>query len=48
MVVITLTMAGFRKVHGLSRPGMIFTVSLILLGTGVLFYGLSTYNMWCR
>jgi len=42
MVVITLTTVGFREVHELSGAGMIFTVSLILLGTGVLFYGLST------
>ncbi|MCK4421399.1 potassium channel protein [candidate division WOR-3 bacterium] len=42
MVVITLASVGYREVHPLSSGGTIFTISLILLGMGVLVYGLTT------
>ena len=42
MTVITLSSVGFNEVHPLSTYGRIFTMVLILGGTGVLVYGVST------
>src|SRR5208283_642733 len=42
MTVITLSSVGFNEVHPLSTNGKIFTMFLILGGTGVLVYGVST------
>jgi len=42
MTVITLASVGFMEVHPLSNNGRIFTMFLILGGTGVLVYGIST------
>lgn len=42
MTVITLASVGFMEVHTLSEQGRIFTIFLILGGTGVLVYGVST------
>jgi len=38
MTVITLTTVGFGEVRPLSRPGRAYTMLLVLLGMGVLFY----------
>jgi voltage-gated potassium channel len=42
MTVITLASVGFMEVHTLSDVGRMFTMFLILGGTGVLVYGIST------
>lgn len=42
MTVITLTTVGFGEVEPLSRESRIFTVVLILLGVGIVAYGLSS------
>ncbi len=42
MTVITLASVGYMEVHTLSNAGRIFTMFLILGGTGVLVYGIST------
>jgi voltage-gated potassium channel len=42
MTVITIASVGFMEVHPLSEQGRIFTIFLILGGTGVLVYGVST------
>ncbi|MFN8558808.1 MAG: potassium channel protein [Dehalococcoidia bacterium] len=39
--VTTLSTVGFREVHPLSRPGMVFTMLVIVLGVGTLFYTLT-------
>ncbi len=41
MTVITLASVGFMEVHPLSNAGRIFTILLILYGSGVLIYGIS-------
>lgn len=41
MTVITLSSVGFMEVHPLSGSGRIFTMMLILCGSGVLIYGIS-------
>ncbi|MGC2063285.1 MAG: potassium channel protein [Thermodesulfovibrionales bacterium] len=41
MTVITLSSVGFMEVHPLSDAGRIFTMALILCGSGVLIYGIS-------
>ena len=38
MTVITVTTVGYREVHPLSRPGQAFTVFLLIVGVGALFY----------
>lgn len=38
MAVITITTVGFREVKPLSMEGKIFTIFIILLGVGALFY----------
>lgn len=38
MTVITVTTVGYREVHPLSRPGEVFTVGLVVLGVGTVFY----------
>ena len=38
MTVITLATVGFREVHELSLPGRIFTMVLIIVGVGFVFY----------
>jgi len=40
MTVITLTTVGYHEVHGLSQPGRIFTIVLILAGVGTMLYSL--------
>jgi voltage-gated potassium channel len=42
MTVITIASVGFMEVHPLTAQGRIFTIFLILGGTGVLVYGVST------
>jgi voltage-gated potassium channel len=42
MTVITLATVGYGEIHPLSTPGRIYTIALILLGLGVMGYGLST------
>ncbi len=42
MTVITIASVGFMEVHPLTEQGRIFTILLILGGTGVLVYGVST------
>ncbi|HEX8947530.1 MAG TPA: NAD-binding protein [Dissulfurispiraceae bacterium] len=42
MTIITLASVGYMEVHPLSDHGRIFTMFLILGGTGVLVYGIST------
>ncbi|MBI5100821.1 MAG: potassium channel protein [Nitrospirae bacterium] len=41
MTVITLSSVGFMEVHPLSGAGRVFTMLLILCGSGVLIYGIS-------
>jgi voltage-gated potassium channel len=41
MTIITLSSVGFMEVHPLSNSGRIFTMVLILCGSGVLIYGIS-------
>jgi voltage-gated potassium channel len=41
MVVITLASVGFMEVHPLSAGGRIFTMLLILCGSGILIYAIS-------
>jgi len=41
MTIITLTTVGYKEVHVLSRPGMVFSIILILSGVGVMFYTLT-------
>ncbi len=41
MTVITLSSVGFTEVHPLSDSGRVFTIVLILCGSGVLNYGIS-------
>lgn len=41
MTVITIASVGFMEVHPLTEHGRIFTIFLILGGTGVLVYGIS-------
>ncbi|MBI5640997.1 MAG: NAD-binding protein [Nitrospirae bacterium] len=41
MTVITLSSVGFMEVHPLSGSGRVFTIALILCGSGVLIYGIS-------
>ena len=40
MTVITLATVGFREVHDLSHEGKVFTIVLIIGGTGVIAYSL--------
>jgi voltage-gated potassium channel len=42
MTVTTLTTVGYQEVHVLSDTGRIFTVGLIVIGVGVMLYGLTT------
>ena len=42
MTVITITTVGYREVHPLSKPGMVFTIFLILFSLGIIFYILNT------
>jgi voltage-gated potassium channel len=42
MTITTLTTVGYREVHELSKPGMVFTITLILVGVGTVLYALST------
>ncbi len=41
MTVITLATVGYEETHPLSQQGRIFTVFLIIMGTGTLVYGVS-------
>jgi len=42
MTIITLATVGFREVHELSPEGKIFTIVLIISGTGIIAYTLSS------
>lgn len=42
MTVITITTIGFKEVHELSKPGMIFTLLVIFVGFGVATYSAFT------
>lgn len=46
MTVTTVTTVGYHEVHPLSRPGEIFTIVLILVGVGGVFYTLTTLFAW--
>ena len=41
MTIITLTTVGYKEVHVLSRPGMVFSIILMLSGVGAMFYTLT-------
>jgi voltage-gated potassium channel len=41
MTIITLTTVGYREIHRLSYPGVIFTMILIVGGVGTFLYSLS-------
>ena len=41
MTIITISSVGFMEVHPLTAPGRIFTIFLILCGSGVLIYSVS-------
>jgi len=41
MTVITITTIGFKEVHDMSEPGRVFTVALVFLSVGVVFYSLN-------
>ena len=45
MTVITLSTIGYGEPHALSRAGQIFTIVLIVFGTGLVGYGLSTLTV---
>ncbi|MDQ7786130.1 MAG: NAD-binding protein [Thermodesulfovibrionales bacterium] len=40
MTIITLTTVGYREIHMLSRNGQIFTIVLLIVGVGTVFYTL--------
>lgn len=42
MTVITVTTVGYREIHPLSTGETIFTIGLVLTGTGTVFYGFGT------
>src|SRR5258708_21884402 len=42
MTVITVASVGFQEVHPLSTAGRTFTIGLIIVGLGVVAYGLGT------
>lgn len=42
MTIITLTTVGYREVHELSFRGQLFTIILLIIGVGTVFYALST------
>lgn len=46
MTVITVTTVGYREVHPLSRVGEIFTIALIIVGVGGVFYTLTSLFEW--
>lgn len=46
MTVITVTTVGYGQVHPLSRAGEIFTIFLIILGVGGVFYTLTALFGW--
>lgn len=41
MTVITLATVGYGETHPLSPPGRVFTIALIMVGVGVLTYGVT-------
>ncbi|TDR71602.1 potassium channel family protein [Paludibacterium purpuratum] len=45
MTVITLSTIGYGEVHPLDTGGRIFTILLIVLGTGVVGYGISSLTL---
>ena len=47
MTIITLGSVGYGEVHPLSMPGRAFTIGLIIVGLGIVAYGLSTITaLW--
>jgi voltage-gated potassium channel len=46
MTVITLTTIGFREVRPLDDTGQVFTISLILIGVGIVFVTISLTAQW--
>ncbi len=42
MTIITLSTVGFKAVHNLSSEGKLFTIFLIISGTGMIAYTLSS------
>jgi len=46
MTLITLTTVGFGEVHKLSRTGQIFTIGLIVVGVGTIFYIFAAINTY--
>jgi voltage-gated potassium channel len=46
MTVLTLTTVGFREVHPLDTGGRIFTITLIVMGVGILLVTLSLAASW--
>lgn len=46
MTAITLTTVGYREVFPLSRAGQLFTIVLLLVGLGILFFLLTEAARW--
>src|SRR4030043_1381566 len=44
MTVITIATVGYMEVNPLSPQGRIFTIFLIILGMGILLFGISTFT----
>jgi voltage-gated potassium channel len=44
MTVITIASVGYMEVHPLSPHGRIFTIFLIIIGMGILLFGISTFT----
>lgn len=46
MTVITLSTVGFREVHELSNTGKVFTIIIIIFGTGLVAYAAGSVIQW--
>lgn len=46
MTITTIFTVGFGEVHPLSRAGAVFTLVLIVVGVGVIFYGIGVMAQW--
>ena len=45
MTVITLATIGYGETHPLSDEGRLFTIAMVVFGTGVVGYGLSSLTL---
>lgn len=43
MTIITVTTVGYREVRELTRSGQVFTVALLIVGTGTVFYTVTLF-----